>query len=140
MAIGAVIGRPETGISELFAGIFRPLATGTPFFLYRLIGQAWVTIQTNLMSNLVSATVVYGAMVPAAISAGLGNQAALGFSIFAGARAGFALPSATSTIALITGTGWVPLPFIARHGFAVSAGMVLLCAFVVYPLASFILS
>jgi sodium-dependent dicarboxylate transporter 2/3/5 len=139
MALKEVIGDPETGIPQLGAAAFEPLATGAPFFIYRLLGQLWVTIQTNLMSNMVSATLVYTIMVPAAIATGLGNQAALGWAIFAGARAGFALPSATTNTALVTGSGWVPIPFMARHGFIVSIGMVLLCVFVAYPWASFIL-
>jgi di/tricarboxylate transporter len=108
-----------------------------PFFVYRLIGQIWVSTQTNIMSNFISAALVYAAMVPAAIAAGVGSPA-LGFTIFAGARAGFALPSATTNTALVTGSGWVPVGFMARHGFAVTIGVVLLCIFVVYPLASVI--
>lgn len=137
-ALRDVIANPETGIPQLGVSIFQPLATGAPFFIYRLIGQFWVTIQTNLMSNSVSATLVYYIMVPSAVVAAIGNQAALGFSIFAGARAGFALPSATTNTALVTGSRWVPVPFMARHGFTISVGMILLCVFVVYPWASFV--
>ncbi len=138
MAIRDVVGSPETGIPQLLANLFQPIATSAPFFVYRLIGQIWVSTQTNIMSNLVSACLVYGAMVPAAIGAGVGNPVALGFTIFAGARAGFALPSATTNTALVTGSGWVPVGFMIRHGFAVTIGVILLCIFVVYPWASFV--
>ncbi|MBA7677583.1 Sodium-dependent dicarboxylate transporter SdcS [subsurface metagenome] len=133
-----IIGSPETGIPQMLTSIFQPIATSAPFFVYRLIGQFWVSTQTNIMSNLVSASLVYRAMVPAAIAAGVGNPVALGFAIFAGARAGFALPSATTNTALVTGSGWVPVSFMARHGFTVTIGIILLCIFVVYPLASFV--
>ncbi len=137
MVIREVIGSPETGIPQLMTNIFQPIATGAPFFVYRLIGQLWVSTQTNLMSNMVSACLVYGAMVPAAVATGVGGPA-LGFTIFAGARSGFALPSATSNTALVTGSGWVPVGFMARHGFTVTIGVILLCVFVVYPWASFV--
>ena len=133
-----VIGSPETGIPQLLTSIFQPIATSAPFFVYRLIGQFWVSTQTNIMSNLISACLVYRAMVPAVITAGVGNPVALGFAIFAGARAGFALPSATTNTALVTGGGWVPVGFMIRHGFAVTIGIILLCIGVVYPLASLI--
>jgi sodium-dependent dicarboxylate transporter 2/3/5 len=138
LVIKEVLEGPETGIPQLLVGIFQPIATSASFFVYRLIGQLWVSIQTNIMSNLVSATLVYRAMVPAAIAAGVGNVVALGFAIFAGARAGFALPSATTNTALVTGSNWVPVGFMIRHGFAVTIGIVLLCIFVVYPWACFV--
>ncbi|MDD4876169.1 MAG: SLC13 family permease [Dehalococcoidales bacterium] len=136
MVIRDVLGSPDTGIPQLLGNIFQPLASSAPFFVYMAIGQVWVSIQTNIMSNMVSACLVYKALVPAAISSGVGNAVALGFTIFAGARAGFALPSATTNTALITGGGWVPVGFMVRHGFAVTIGIVLVCIFIVYPLAS----
>ncbi len=138
VVIRDLLGSPETGIPQMLTNIFQPLATNAPFFAYRLIGQLWVSIQTNIMSNLVSACLVYGAMVPAAIAAGVGSPA-LGFALIAGARSGFALPSATTNTALVTGSGWVPVSFMARHGFTVTIGVILLCVFVVYPWASFVL-
>jgi di/tricarboxylate transporter len=138
MALKDVIGAPETGIPKLGSVIFEPLANSAPFFLYVLIGQVWVVTQTNLMSNMVSRTLVYTVMVPTAIAAGFGNPMALAFAIWAGGSAGFALPSATTNTALVTGSSWVPIPFMARHGFTVSVGMVLACALVIYPWASFV--
>ncbi len=137
VVIRDLLGSPETGIPQLLTNIFQPLATGVPFFVYRLIGQLWVSAQTNIMSNLVSACLVYGAMVPAAITAGVGSPA-LGFTLIAGARSGFALPSATTNTALVTGSYWVLVGFMARHGFAITIGVILLCVFVVYPWASFV--
>ena len=116
--------------------MFAPLATSAPFFVYLSIGLVWVTIQTNLMYNLVSKSLVYTIMVPSAIAAGIGNPVAMGFTIWAAACAGFALPSATTNTAIVTGSGWVPVPFMARHGFVISIGMVLISTFIIYPLAA----
>ena len=135
-ALQGVISKPETGIPQLGTSLFAPLATSAPFFVYLTIGLVWVTIQTNLMSNLVSKSLVYTIMVPSAIAAGIGNPVAMGFTIWAAACAGFALPSATTNTAIVTGSGWVPVPFMARHGFVISIGMVLISTFVIYPLAA----
>ncbi|MFC1899666.1 SLC13 family permease [Chloroflexota bacterium] len=138
MVIRDIVGDENTGIPQMMIGVFEPFASTVSFFVYRLIGGVWVSIQTNIMSNLVSASIVYKALVPAAVAAGTGNAAALGFTIFAGARAGFALPSATSNTAMVTGSGWVPVSFMLRHGVMITIGVVLLCIFVVYPLAALI--
>jgi sodium-dependent dicarboxylate transporter 2/3/5 len=135
-ALQGVISQPETGIPQLGTSLFAPLAANAPFFLYLALGLVWVTIQTNLMSNLVSKSLVYTIMVPSAIAAGMGNPAAMGFTVWAAACAGFALPSATTNTAIVTGAGWVPVPFMARHGFTVSVGMVLISTSIIYPLAA----
>jgi sodium-dependent dicarboxylate transporter 2/3/5 len=138
MALRTALGKPETGIPELLNSFFQPLAIGAPFSLYRLIGQLWAITQTQFMSNFVTVTLVYTAMMPAAVNAGLGNPVALAFSMWYGARAALALPSATSTTAMVTGSGWVPVSFMARYGFPLIIPMALFFAFVCYPLATLI--
>ncbi len=128
-----LMGNPKTGLSEFFAQTFAPVATGAPFFVYRAVAQFWVLIQTQLMSNTVSATTVYQALMPTAIATKIGNPVALGFAIWFGARCAFATPSASTNCALVTGSGWVPVPFIIRHGIMVSIIAALLALFVVYP-------
>jgi sodium-dependent dicarboxylate transporter 2/3/5 len=90
------------------------------------------------MSNFVTVTLVYTAMMPAAIAAGLGNPVALGFSMWYGARSALALPSATSSTAMVIGSGWVSVPFMAKYGFPLIIPMVLFFAFVCYPLGTLI--
>ncbi len=138
MVIGDVIGKPETGILELLTGIIRPIVAGSPFFIVVLVSLLWVVIQTNMMSNLVSATLVYTIMMPAVIAAGVGNPVALGFSIFAGCHYAFSLPSATTATAIIIGSGWVPVKFMARYGVILIIPIVLLFTFVGYSLACLI--
>ncbi|MFC1899665.1 SLC13 family permease [Chloroflexota bacterium] len=138
MIVRDILASPDTGIPQMLVNIFEPIVNNVPFFVYRVIGQFWVSIQTNLMSNSVSGALVYKALVPALISSGIGNAVAMGFTIFAGARSGFALPSANSTCALISGSGWVPIGFLFRHGAVLTIGIILICIFIVYPLAAFI--
>ena len=138
MVIGDVLGRPETGIPQLLIGVFEPIARGAPFLLFLFLGILWAGIQTNIMSNLVTATLVYTVMVPTAITVGVGSPAALGFSIFAATRSGFALPSATVVTAIVTGSGWVPVKFMARYGAIAIIPVVLIIVFICYPLASIV--
>jgi len=138
MAFGAVIGNPKTGISELLTNIFTPVARSAPFPVFLFVSILWAGFQTNIMSNMVTAILVYTIMVPAAIAAGVGNPAALGFSIFAVTRSAFAFPSATVVTALVTGSGWVPVGFMLRWGLVTIIPIVLIIAFICYPLATVI--
>ncbi|MFH0768917.1 MAG: SLC13 family permease [Chloroflexota bacterium] len=138
MAIGAVIVKPETGILELMTNVVQPVVTGAPFFVVVLVSVAWVVIQTNLMSNLVSAVTVYSIMMPAVIAAGVGHPVALGFSIFAGCHYAFSLPSATVATAIVAGSGWVPVRFMALYGAILIIPVIVLYTFVGYPFAAFV--
>ena len=138
MLIGNALGRPETGIPQLLTSVFEPIARGAPFFVFLLVSILWPGLQTNIMSNMVTAMLVYTIMVPAAISAGVGNPVALGFSIFAATRSAFVLPSATVVTAIVTGSGWVPVKFMLRYGIITMIPIVLLITFVCYPLASIV--
>ncbi len=138
MAIGVAIGNPETGIPQLLTGIFQPIAMSVPFYVFVLISVLWVVLQTNVMSNLVSLTLVYSIMVPVAVAAGVGNPAALGATIAATSNYAFSLPSATTTTAIVIGSGWVSVGFMGRYGPILIVPIVLLFAFIGYPFASFI--
>ena len=139
MVIGDALGRPETGIPQLLTSVFEPAARNAPFPVFLLVSTLWPGLQTNIMSNLVTAMLVYTTMVPAAIAAGVGNPVALGFSIFAATRSAFALPSATVVTAIVTGSGWVPVKLMLRYGLLTIIPIVIVIAFICYPFASFIL-
>jgi len=68
MVIGGAIGNPETGIPQLLTNIFQPIARAVPFYILLFISVFGVVMQTNLMSNLVSMTLVYKIMVPVAVA------------------------------------------------------------------------
>ncbi len=138
-AIGSVIGKPETGIPQLLTGIFQPIATAVPFYVFVLISILWVTIQTNIMSNLVSTSLVYTVMVPVAAAIGGGNPIALGALIGGASYYAFSLPSATAVTAVVIGSGWVPVGLMARYGFLFIIPVALLFTFIAYPIASFVL-
>jgi len=84
-------------------------------------------------------TLVYTIVLPVAVSAGMGNPAALGATIAAAANYAFALPSATTSTALVVGSGWVPVDQMARYGAMMIIPTILIFAFFCYPLAAMIL-
>lgn len=136
--IGETIGDAQTGIPQLLTNLFKPLALGAPLYIFVLLSLSWVILQTNIMSNLVSLTLVYTVMVPIAATAGVGNPAALGVGIAAASNLAFALPSATTSTALVVSSGWVSVPFLARYGVFLIIPMILLFTFVGYPYACLI--
>jgi sodium-dependent dicarboxylate transporter 2/3/5 len=138
MAIGSVIGKPETGIPQLLTSIFQPVVSSVPFYIFLLISIFWVVLQTNIMSNLVSMTLVYTIMVPVAVAAGVGNQIAFGAAIAAASNYAFSLPSATTTTAIVIGSGWVSVGFMGRYGVILILPIALAFTFICYPFASLI--
>ncbi|MFC1920671.1 SLC13 family permease [Chloroflexota bacterium] len=138
MAIGVAISNPGTGILELLTGIFQPLASAVPLYIFVLICVVWVVLQTNIMSNLVSLTLVYSIMIPVAAAASVGNPIALGTTIAAAANYAFSLPSATTTTAIVIGSGWVSVGFLGKYGSILIIPIVLLFTFICYGLTSII--
>ncbi len=137
--ISAVITKPETGIPDFITGIFKPLVTGASLWSLVIITVAWVVLQTNAMSNIVTETIVYNIMMPIFITAKLGNAAALGAVISAASNCAFALPSATPPTAIASGSGWVPVKFMAKYGALLIIPTIIIFALVGYPLAAVLL-
>ena len=140
MIFGAAIGNPETGVPELLTNVFQPIATGAPFNVFLMVTLLWVVMQTNVMSNLVSMTLVYTLMIPVAVATGMGNPIALGATISITSNYAFSLPSATPSTAVAIGSGWVPVKFMARYGVILVVPIVLLFTFVGYPFACLVFS
>lgn len=138
MAIGEVLGNPQTGISQLLTSAIQPLVANAPFFMVVLVSVLWVVLQTNIMSNLVTAILVYTIMIPAVIAGGVGNPVALGFTIFGSSHYAFSLPSATAVTAIVVGSGWVSVAFLGRYGVMLLIPVILIFTFIGYPLAAFI--
>ncbi|MFH1383098.1 MAG: SLC13 family permease [Chloroflexota bacterium] len=135
MVIGGAISDPATGIPALLTDVFQPIAASVPTMVFVFIAVIWVVGQTNFMSNLASMMLVYSIMVPVAIAGQVGNPVALGVVIGAASNYAFALPSATTTTAIVTGSGWVPVGFMGRYGVIMVLPVMLLFAFIGYPFA-----
>lgn len=132
------LGKPELGITKALTGLFSPVTVGAPFFVFLVATMLWVVVQTNLMSNMVSASTVYAIMLPAALAAGHGNPVAFAFCIAAASEYAFSLPSATTSTAIVTGSGWVPPLFMVKYGVLLVLPIVLLFTLLIYPLSAVI--
>ncbi len=135
MALSAAIGKDNTGIQLFLTNVFQPIIDGAPFTVVLMITLLWTVLQTNIMSNTVSGSLVYRIMAPALGSAGLINPAAFAFVVGAVANYAFILPSATTSTALVVGSGWVRVGFMAKYGLLMVIPVVLLFTFVGYPFA-----
>ncbi|MFH0847201.1 MAG: SLC13 family permease [Chloroflexota bacterium] len=129
---------PATGIPTLLNNVFTPLLARVPLMVFLLIGILWTVFQTQFMSNFVTVTLTYTAMMPAIIAAKAGNPMAIAFTLWFAARAAVATPSATSSVALAAGSGWVPVGFLMKWGFLLVIPFTLFYTFIVYPMATLI--
>lgn len=136
--IGGVVGDPRFGIDAAMQTILLPMTQEMPVSLFVLFVVAWVVIQTNFMSNLVSLYVVYAAMLPIAVAIGGVDSAALGFLIRFGATMAFAFPSGTVVTAMVTNQGWVTMKQLALYGSILIGLTILLLSFAAYYWAAFI--
>ena len=135
MALSAAIGNENTGIQLFLTELFQPIIDDAPFIVVLVVTLLWTVLQTNIMSNTVSGSLVYRIMAPALGTAGLIHPAAFGFVVGAVANYAFILPSATTSTALVVGGGWVRVGFMAKYGLLMVVPVVLLFTFVGYPLA-----
>ncbi|MBN1685653.1 MAG: anion permease [Spirochaetales bacterium] len=140
MALSAAISSENTGIQLFLTKIFQPIIDGAPFVVVLMVTLVWTVLQTNVMSNTVSGSLVYRIMAPALGTAGLINPAAFAFVVGAVANYAFILPSATTSTALVVGSGWVRVGFMAKYGLLMVIPVVLLFTFVGYPYAMMIFS
>ena len=137
MVIGKLIGNPETGIPQLLTNTMQPIARAVPYYAFVFIVVLWVVTQTNVMSNLVSMTLVYTITVPVVVAlGGEHNPVALGATIAAASNYAFCLPSATTTTALVIGSGWVSVRFMGRYGALMILPIALLFTFICHPFVS----
>ncbi len=137
--LGIALQNPNTGINEFLGGFCKPMGNSLPLWAFLGITIFFVVLQTNAVSKTVPMTLVYTVMVPIAVACGQGNPVALGATIAVASNYGFALPSAVASTAIVVGSGWVPVGFMARYGFLLIIPTTLLLTFVCYPLASIIL-
>jgi sodium-dependent dicarboxylate transporter 2/3/5 len=136
MVIGAAIGREDTGIQLFLTRLFEPIIDKAPPTILLMVTLLWTVLQTNIMSNMVSGSLVYRIMVPATAAVGFGNPAAFAFVISAVANYAFILPSATTSTAIAVGSGWVPMRLMMKYGLLMVIPVVLLFTFIGYPFAA----
>jgi sodium-dependent dicarboxylate transporter 2/3/5 len=134
--LSAVIENPKTGIVAYLTGVSTPVANILPVYGFIAFAMVWVILQTNVMSNTVAFTTVYAILIPVALVTGKAYGPALGITLACAANYAFALPSATTSTAMVTGSGWVPVPFMAKYGISLVIPVIIIFTVIGYPLAA----
>lgn len=133
MISSSVFDSADAGITAWVTAKAGSIMSGLPPFIFIIIALTWIAVQTNFMSNMVSAT-MFSALCPIALAIGGVNPVALGLCIGFIANNGFATPAACPVAGFIAGTKWVrPSYMIKKAWYASLVGIVVtLC--VAYPL------
>jgi sodium-dependent dicarboxylate transporter 2/3/5 len=140
LALGAALGARATGIPVFLEQSVQPLVSGLPEYVLVFVLVLSVLAVTAVISNLVTVVAVVPPALAMAIAVGLADPVALGVVLTMCASLDYALPSGTTTNAIVAGTGWIRLGTMARNGAVLSLIQTLILTFVVYPVAKYVLS
>ena len=136
LVIGFVMTKEEIGLKSYLGNTMAPLAlTMSPILLIALI-LLWSSLQTNLSSNIVTATVVTTIAVPILLKipdVSTGTVAALIGMLAAYA---FATPPAMPSVAIAGGSGWTTARELLLYGFLLMIASVVISVVIGYPIGS----
>ena len=137
LTIGSAMTNPEIGLISWITDSIGPFAkTLAPLSLV-LFFTFWSAVQTNLSSNMVTATVVAAIAYPIAEAAGSAVSTPALTSIIGMMSAyAFATPPAMATVVFAIGSGWTTTGSVAKYGFTVMTIAAFTAAFIGYPIAA----
>lgn len=137
LTIGSAMTNPEIGLMAWVTSSIGPFAKTLSPMLLVLFFAFWAAIQTNLSSNMVTATVVATIAYPIAIAAGSAVSTPALISVIGMMSAyAFATPPAMATVVFAIGSGWTTTGSVAKYGFTLMFISALVAAFVGYPIAA----
>jgi sodium-dependent dicarboxylate transporter 2/3/5 len=139
LALGSALGARSTGIPEFLKRGVQPLVSGLPEYGFVFLLVAAVLAVTAVISNLVTVVAVVPPALATALAVGTADPVALGVVLTMCASLDYALPSGTTTNAVVAGTGWIRLGTMARNGAVLSLIQTLILTFLVYPVAKALL-
>jgi sodium-dependent dicarboxylate transporter 2/3/5 len=140
LALGAALGARATGIPAFLEQSVQPLMRGLPEYVLVLVLVSSVLAVTAVISNLVTIVAVVPPALAMAMAVDIADPVALGVVLTMCASLDYALPSGTTTNAIVAGTGWIRLGTMARNGAVLSLVQTVILTFVVYPIAKFVLN
>lgn len=138
LAIGSALTNADIGFTAWLSATLSPMIAGLSPIIMVLIFALWAALQTNLSSNMVTATLVTTAAL--SITAGMTNMNVPGLIIVIGAMASyaFATPPAMPCVAVAGSSGWTNTMQMMLYGFIAMFISVLVVTFVGYPIATLI--
>ncbi len=139
LALGTAIEAENSGVSAYLQLRLEPMIVSLPEYAFVFALVASVIFVTNLMSNLVTTAIFVPLGITLSLSLGIGDPAAIGVMLGMSASLAYALPSGTTTNAIVAGSGWLNIGSMFRYGALLMALHALLLSFCVYPVAKWIL-
>jgi sodium-dependent dicarboxylate transporter 2/3/5 len=139
LALGTAVGAPESGVSEYLQQRLEPRVTGLPEYLFVFALLLAVMMATNVMSNLVTTAVFMPLGLTLSLSLGIGNPVAFGVLLGIGPSLSYALPSGTTTNAIVAGSGWLRIGLMVRYGVPLMILHAVIMTICVYPFAKVVL-
>ena len=135
LALGSALGARSTGIPEFLERGVQPLVRSLPEYVLVFALVAAVLAVTAVISNLVTVVAVVPSALATALAVDTADPVALGVVLTMCASLDYALPSGTTTNAIVAGTGWIRLGTMARNGALLSLIQAVILTFLVYPVA-----
>lgn len=140
LALGAAMTDQGVGLTAWISGRIEPLALGMPTAALVILFIAWSALQTNLSSNMVTATVVTTVAMPVLQAVGGGISAPALVSLIGMMSAyAFATPPAMATVAFAIGSGWTTTGFVAKYGAITMIIGIIIAALIGYPIAALVM-
>ncbi len=138
LAIGSALTNSDIGFTSWLSGTLSPVIAGLSPIIMILIFATWAAIQTNLSSNMVTATLVTTAAL--SITASMSDINVAGTTIIIGMLASyaFATPPAMPCVAVAGSSGWTNTIQMMIYGFIAMILAILFATFVGYPIATMI--
>ena len=133
-ALGAAITNTDIGVTTWISGILEPVTLSLPVILMVFVFTLWAAIQTNLSSNMVTATVVSAAVLTVTANMPNVNVAALIVNVGMMASYAFATPPAMPCVAIAASSGWTNTKQMMIYGFLAMLISVVVATFIGYPL------
>lgn len=120
LALGSFLTSPDFGITAFIGEKFAAVLNGTSVHLIILLVVAMAIILTNLMSNIVTTTVVYNISMPvivAMVASGINiSPELITIIIGLGASLAYATPPAIAHIAIAAGSEWANPKDMLKYG------------------------
>ena len=138
-ALGAAITNSDIGVTAWISGGLSPITSHLPVMIMVLIFILWAAIQTNLSSNMVTATVVSAAALAVTANMTAVNVSALIVNVGMMSAFAFATPPAMPCVAIAVSSGWTNTKQMMVYGFMIMVVAVVISTFVGYPIAAALL-
>ena len=138
-ALGAAITNGDIGVTAWISAGLSPITSHLPVMIMVLIFILWAAIQTNLSSNMVTATVVSAAALAVTANVTAVNIAALIVNVGMMSAFAFATPPAMPCVAIAVSSGWTNTKQMMVYGFMIMVVAVVISTLIGYPIAAALL-